>query len=296
MKPHQLIAFVAVAQHRSIRGAARSLGISPPAITKTVRELEQDLGAPLIERSVNGAELTAYGTAFAARAKLLLDDMARARQEISEMRNGATGHVRVASTTSFAQTLLVPAFRALRSRWPGVTMDFSDGASGGLLSRLREGRLDLAISHLGSGDVAPDLVTEPLFSVRLVVGMRQHHPLRHARSLRDLEDAEWVGPGDESGEHFASGLFASMGLPVPRRLLRGDSVPAALALVGQTDLVGFFIEPLARLVFGHHGISQIDLDDVLPTLRVCTVYRKGSPMTPASLHFVECVRELARNM
>jgi LysR family transcriptional regulator, regulator of abg operon len=296
MKPHQLTAFVAVATHRSIRGAARALGVTPPAITKAVRELEHELDAPLIDRSVNGAELTAYGTTFASRAKLLLDDMARARQEISEMRNGATGHVRVASTTSFAQTLLVPAFRALRSRWPGVTMYFSDGASGSLLSRLREGHLDFAISHLGPGDVTPDLVTEPLFSVRLVVGVRHRHPLRHTRSLCDLLGAEWVVPGDESGEHFASGLFGSMGLPVPPRLIRGDSVVAALSLVGQTDLVGFFIEPLARLAFRHHGIRQIDLDDALPTLRVCTVHREGSPMTPASLHFIECVRELARNM
>ena len=83
MKPNQLLAFVAVVEQMSIRGAARTLGISQPAVTKIVRELEREVGAPLVERSVKGVRLTPYGEAFAPRARLLLSDMRRARDEIS---------------------------------------------------------------------------------------------------------------------------------------------------------------------------------------------------------------------
>ena len=99
MKPNQLLAFVAVAEQMSIRGAARVLGISQPAVTKIVRELERVVGAPLVARSVKGVELTAYGEAFAPRARLLLADMRRARDEIAQIRDGATGKISVAVST-----------------------------------------------------------------------------------------------------------------------------------------------------------------------------------------------------
>jgi Bacterial regulatory helix-turn-helix protein, lysR family len=78
MKPNQLLAFVAVVDQMSIRGAARAIGISQPAVTKIVRELERELGVALVERA-RGVRLAPCGEAFAPRAWLLLADMQRAR-------------------------------------------------------------------------------------------------------------------------------------------------------------------------------------------------------------------------
>jgi LysR family transcriptional regulator, regulator of abg operon len=292
MKPNQLHAFVAVATQMSIRGAARSLGVSAPAITKIVRELEREVGAPLVERSVKGIELTEYGAALLPRARLLLDDMQRACEEIVELRDGSTGRVRIAVSTSFAQTIFVPAYKRLRERRPGVVVHVTESGLPGMLARLREAQVDFVISHVDPKAI-DEFVCLPLAPVQLVLGVRNRYPLRGRHSVRDLLDDEWALPGDGSAPSLATvRLFASLGLPVPTRVIQGDSITTALALVAQMDVVGFFAEPLAAHVFKHLGIRRVAVDEALPVMQVCVIHRRGSQLTPAALQFIECVREI----
>ncbi len=293
MKPNQLQAFVAVATQRSIRAAARSLGVSAPAVTKIVRELERELGAALVERSVKGIELTECGAALLPRARLLLDDLRRARDEVAQVRDGNAGHVRMAVSAAFAQTLFIPTFRLLRERRPGVSLHVSEAGLAGILARLREPQVDFAVMHADPELLRDEFECLPLFPVRLVVGMRKQHPLRTRRSMRELLNAEWALPGDGGDPLSATTrLFASLGLPVPPRVVQGDSISAALALVSQTDHLGLFVEPLADALFDNLGIRRLELDDVLPVLQVCVIHRRGSGLTPAAQQFIACLREV----
>lgn len=291
MKPNQLHAFVAVVEQLSIRAAARVLGISQPAVTKIVRELEREVGAPLVERSVKGVQLTEFGKAFAPRARLLLADMQRARDEIAQIRDGLTGKVALAVSTSFALTVLPAAFKDFHARLPAVDVQFSETVLPWMLARLREGSLDFAVAHVVPGRLDPQFEAMELFPVKLVVGMRERHPLRGSRSIRDLYKAEWILPGDDhfSGREAVSPLLP-LGLPPPARVIQGQSVTVALALVGQMDLVGLFVEPLATLTFKRHGIRRVEIEEELPMLSVSVIKRRGQLLTPAAQHFVECVQ------
>lgn len=291
MKPNQLHAFVAVVEQMSIRAAARVLGISQPAVTKIVRELEREVGAPLVERSVKGVRLTQFGLAFAPRARLLLADMERARDEIAQIRDGATGSVSLAVSASFALTVLPAAFKDFHTRLPAVDVQFSEAVLPWMLARLRDGYLDFAVAHIVPGTLDPQFEALELFPVQLVVGLRERHPLRNARSLHDLYAAEWVLPGDDhGGTNAMAPLFTPLGLSPPTHVLQGHSVTVALALVGHMDLIGLFVEPLARLSFKRHGIRRVDVRETLPTLNVCVVRRRGQPSTPAAQHFIECIQ------
>ena len=297
MKPNQLYAFVAVVEQMSIRGAARTLGLSQPAVTKIVRELEREVGAPLVERSVKGVRLTQFGEAFAPRARLLLEDMRRARDEIAQLRDGVSGTVSVAVSTSFALTVLPAAFQAFHAQLPAVEVRFSEAVLPSMLEGLRDGRLDFAVAHVVPGTLDPQFESFELFAVRLAVGVRHRHPLRHARTLAALHDAEWVLPGDgDLGRAAVLPLFAPLGLAAPARVIQGQSVTVALALVGHMDLVGLFVEPLAQLAFPRHGIRRLEIDDVLPTLRVCVLQRRGRPQTPAAQCFVECIAQASAGL
>jgi LysR family transcriptional regulator of abg operon len=178
MKPNQLHAFVAVVEQMSIRAAARVLGLSQPAVTKIVRELEREVGAPLVERSVKGVRLTEFGKAFAPRARLLLADMQRARDEIAQIRDGATGSVSMAVSASFALTVLPAAFKDFHTRLPAVDVQFSEAVLPWMLARLRDGFLDFAVAHVVPGTLDAQFEAVELFPVQLVVGMRERHPLR----------------------------------------------------------------------------------------------------------------------
>lgn len=291
MKPNQLHAFVAVVEQMSIRGAARALGVSQPAVTKIVRELEREMGAPLVERSVKGIRLTQFGVAFAPRARLLLADMRRARDEIAQIRDGSPGTVSVAVSTSFALTLLPAAFKEFHARLPAVDVRFSEAVLPSMLARLRDGNLDFAVAHVVPGTLDAQFDAIELFPVQLVIGARSRHPLRHSKSLLALHAAEWLLPGDGDVDRgLVAPLFAPLGLGPPARVIQGQSVTVALALVGHIDLIGLFVEPLVQLAFKRNGICRIDVAETLPTMRVCIIRRAGLPLTPAAQYFVECVQ------
>jgi DNA-binding transcriptional LysR family regulator len=291
MKPNQLLAFVAVVEQMSIRGAARVLGISQPAVTKIVRELEREVGAPLVERSVKGIRLTEFGEAFAPRARLLLADMRRARDEIAQIRDGTTGKVAMAVSTSFGLTVLPVAFKAFHTQLPAVAVHFSEAVLPSMLSRLRDGNLDFAVAHVVPGTLGEEFESAELYPVQLVVGARARHPLRHCGSLRLLHAAEWVLPGDgELDRESVAPLFAPLGLAPPARVIQGQSVTVALGLVSHMDLVGLFVEPLAALTFRNHGIHRLEVKEKLPPLRVCVIQRRGQRLTPAARQFVEHIQ------
>lgn len=86
MKDHQLRALIQVAESGSIRAAARTMNLSQSALTKALRELEEDVGAELLQRSYRGIHFTAEGEALLARARLVQSTLERARAEIREMR------------------------------------------------------------------------------------------------------------------------------------------------------------------------------------------------------------------
>ena len=89
MKLHHLRNLVAVADANSIRGAARAQGLAQPAITRGLRDLEKELGVPLLERHGKGVSLNAYGESFVVRARSVLRDVERGREEIAQLKGGA---------------------------------------------------------------------------------------------------------------------------------------------------------------------------------------------------------------
>ena len=82
MKIHHLRDVLAVAEHGSLRAAARHLGVAQPALTRSIRELERELGAILFERSVSGVVVTAVGERFIRRANAAHSELLRARDEV----------------------------------------------------------------------------------------------------------------------------------------------------------------------------------------------------------------------
>ena len=98
MKDHQLKALVQVADSGSIRAAARAMNLSQSALTKALRELEEDIGAELLQRSYKGIGFTPEGNALLIRARLVLATIDKARAEIRQMRGGAGAHVKAAIT------------------------------------------------------------------------------------------------------------------------------------------------------------------------------------------------------
>ena len=295
MKLQQLQAFVAAARHRSLRAAARELGVTQPAVTHTIRELESTLNAELMVRSVRGIELTACGIALLPRAEQLLGDMRRTVEAVEQVKGEMAGRVSVGTMPSIALTALPHAVSRFRAAMPQVNLHLEEVSVPDALARLRNGALDIAaIHHVQALD--SDLTQQPLYSTQFVVAMREGHPLAKARRLHELLDAEWIVT--VGADHFPHSVMRAMfdahDLPMPKRLLSApSSFAVTLGLVSQTDIIGCFTRPLAARV-APLGIRVAQIEDALPNYDLSIISRRDLLPTPAVAQFVTCLQDATR--
>lgn len=132
--------FAAVASHGNVGRAAEQLGMSQPALSKSLRRLEAGIGAKLVKRTPKGVDLTAVGAALFARARglrLSLDDIAREAMELSR---GQTGHLRIGAGSVFAFHLVPMTCSALRKDTSKVTVSLTTAQPDLLTAGIRNGR------------------------------------------------------------------------------------------------------------------------------------------------------------
>lgn len=289
MNLRQLRAFVLIAEHGSIRAAARALFVTQPAATRSLRELEQSVGAELVSRSARGVELTPYGTALYKRAVVILQEARRAQEEIGQMRDGEGGSLNLA-ISSAALTVLPAALAAFRARMPRVTVAFNEVAPPFSHEQLESGRYDFLVQTEYDGEIDDGFARTTLFTLPLAVGARAGHPLRHARTLAELHDALWLLPGNiQAPANLLRLAFEAHKLPAPRDVIPCQSIAVALAIIADSDALGIFV----RNLFDHRllprDLRMVPLSHALPAARVSILTRADSPPTPAAQCFIDCL-------
>ncbi|MEW8505193.1 MAG: LysR family transcriptional regulator [Candidatus Thiodiazotropha sp.] len=159
-----LESFVAVVESGQFSAAAERLGIGKSVISRRVSELEEYLGALLIQRTTRRLSLTDAGRTFYPRAIQLLEDLAEAEQSVSTAQQALSGHIRLAAPLSFGLMHLAPALNSFMSQHPGVIldMDFNDSQ----VDLIQEG-VDLAL-RIGQLEDS-SMVAMPLAPIRTVV-------------------------------------------------------------------------------------------------------------------------------
>ncbi|OJA59486.1 LysR substrate-binding domain-containing protein [Burkholderia ubonensis] len=295
MKYHQLKAFVTVADEGSIRAAARRLNVSPAALTKAVKELEHALGVSLVVRTARGVQLTGFGQQLQVRARLIVAEMQRARDDIEQAQGATTGSVAAAITPAAAVTILPDAFRAFRRRFPVARVSFIEGFPGVALPRLHDGSLDFAVAVVVPELLAAEFDHAELYASRSLIVARNEHPLASATSLAELVDADWLmNPSPESSTQALFNCFVAHGLPVPSRIVECPSFGLAHSLMTGSDLLASMPEQLLDADWARDRLVVLPIRDRLPAVSVQVVTRRDSPLTPAASMLLDCLRDSAR--
>ena len=118
MRLTQLRDFVAVATQRSLRAAARELGIAQPSLTKSIQALEKELGASLFNRTSRGAEITPIGAAFLTRSHLIIEEMRRAKEEVRQLTESDHGEVSFGISTAPTLMFLSRSLQDFQRKFP----------------------------------------------------------------------------------------------------------------------------------------------------------------------------------
>ncbi|WP_313080758.1 LysR family transcriptional regulator [Pulveribacter sp.] len=193
---------VVLTREPTLRGAAVLLHLSQPAISKMLHEIETCFGARLFERSRQGVHANALGVAASQRARIVLNELQRATDDIAALRAGASAVLRVGAPSV---TATVPAaIVRLRSRLPGTAVQIREGQVRELIQRLLNGELDCVFGaitpELLAGDMLPRLKSEVLLEDELCVLASTCNPLTRRRRMgwASLQDAPWVAPPKET--------------------------------------------------------------------------------------------------
>ncbi|NRF70253.1 LysR family transcriptional regulator [Aquincola sp. S2] len=295
MKLQQLEVFVHVARERSLRAAARRLALTQPAITRTIQELEADLGAVLLNRSAKGVELTSFGQVLEVRASQLLEDARRAREEIAQLQGELRGTLTFGTTSSIALTLLPQAVLQFRQSAPKAELSIIELKYPHGLRRLRDGQADFAAMHLLPDMLDDDLRSIPLLETDFVAVARAGNPLIGARTLAELAGAQWLQPlaGSAQPGSIVATAFRNAGLTPPEGAVRYASFAVMLGLVSSTDMLGAASRPLAERLAAF-GLLPVKLRKPLARVQMGVVMRKSYRPTPVATQFLACLQTAAR--
>lgn len=281
MKLHHLRNLIAVADANSIRGAARALGLAQPAITRGLRDLEKELGVPLFERHGKGVSLTSYGQSFLVRARSVLQDVERGRQEIEQLKGHGTGRVSAGLSSAVFLSLVPEVYPAFRKSFPDALLSLTEGLFPALAPQLKNGSLDFYVGPRPVGDLDKSYSLQLLFRNKRVVVCRQGHPLAHARSLRELINAEWIMTGlAQPVEVEFERQFAVHGLPVPKSATQTLTTLPVVSLLMAMDGLAFLPQQWVSSKIFKDSLREIAVEEALDGPDIVIVKRSAMPLTP----------------
>ena len=282
-KFHHLRDFVAIARAKSARSAARALGLTQPALTRSLQELEQEIGTSLFERHARGMALTPAGERFLVRAQAALEEVRRGFEEAGQAAGVMQGSVTVALASAPVLVMLPLAYPPFRRAWPDVKLRIVEGLFPAAEPLLRDGRLDFYIGPRPERTLGQGYRVDLVFANQRVVMARKGHPLRSARSLQQLLAAEWIVTGlRERLEQEFEEQFAALGLASPRVTTVAESMLALVALLCSSDALAFLPHQWADAPLFKTLLEPITVREPLTGPDIVQVSRAGLPLTPAA--------------
>jgi DNA-binding transcriptional LysR family regulator len=280
MKLHQLRAIVAISESGSIQEASRLLHISQPALSKSIKELEAELGVSLLARSNRGITVTKYGEHLVRRARLIVAEVRRAREEIDTLKGVMDGKVAIGVSPATPGKQFVTSLNSYRKRYPKVQLQIHELRPAKLLEGLREGFLDLMLTSQPPSRNAEGFHWVELQPQPAALVVRKGHPLRHAKSLKDLCELDWLIP-DAIDESLVGQMFREHNIALPNNIIECASAVLYVELVSTTDAVGCLslrvLESTQLLL--QHGLETLDIVEQVPGMNISMVCRDPELMT-----------------
>jgi LysR family transcriptional regulator, transcriptional activator of the cysJI operon len=283
----RLRAFAAVSRRRSFSAAARELGISQPAVSKHIADIERRLEVHLIERRRQGAELTAAGAFLAdsvLRAEALL---AQAARSVTNFRRPPTGSLTIAASGVPATYLLPEVAIAFQRTYPGVRVSIVSAPSAQTMDALRAHRAEFGV--VGGFAAAPEIEAEPLVEEDIVVvGPPQYAGRRLSR--RDAEAATWiVQPQGSAFQAAVEAAWADLGI-TPARRLELPTMEAVKLAVARGDGVAGFSRFAVEAELRRGSLALLRLHGWKVRRTISIVRLRDGVLTPSAREFVALLR------
>jgi DNA-binding transcriptional LysR family regulator len=280
---------------RNLRAAAQRLHITQPAASKLLREVERMLGARLFERSRRGVAPTAIGDIAITRARRIIAEIVRIREELDVTTAGMSGVVRIGAFPIAAAVLVPHAVRWLADRAPRLKCVLQEAPPRVLLANLRQGELDFVVGRGPIDD--PEIAVDPIYDQPVCVVASRDHPLARRRRIAWATAAQqrWIFPHDGPARTALESTLARAGPRLPYPVVETISPTAVEALV-QHGLLALMSLDIARRLegLGRLKVLPLRLEVALPAISLA--WEASREFTPPMARFADALRAAAAEL
>ena len=292
--------FLVAYRHRSIGKACRELGLSQPALSKTIRRLEDELRVPLFQRTAVGIEPTSYGDMLARRADIIQNEIGRAVSEIEALRSHMGGEARIGVGPALAASLVSQALASFLNARPQMVVHLQEGLYEPLSDAVMSGRHDFAVTTRPSAPIAADLTATLLFKDRFVFAAGAQHSLAKRRSIKpsDLIQFPWVLPprGGLLWPRIVD-VFERIGLRAPEPQVETNSSGCMIALLRAGTFISLVPSHLVDHDVRRREIAVLNVSAIDFSRDVVVLRRTESVLSPGAAaflaHLIECIQRRA---
>jgi len=243
MELKQLERFLAVYDRGSLAHAARELGLTQQAVSTSLANMEEEIGARLFERAPGGVtRATDTGEKLVSHARAQLAADRRALEEIRDISGGRAGTVTVGVGEAFVGDPIISAVTALQEAYPKVRVNLIEGYSEQLCHRLYIGEFDFIAAGVSAFELEDGFVREQIYSADDIIVCRREHPLAKRKRLKlaDLVGYAWLVPYSRPDDlHRIIDTFAADNLEPPTQLIGSDAYRIGMRLLAQSELATF---------------------------------------------------------
>jgi len=277
--------FLAVAEHQNFTRAAEALHVSQPTLSQQMKQLEDTLGAQLLDRTGRTIRLTDAGEAYAQYARRALQDLDAGKRAIHDAQDLTRGDLRLAMTPTFTAYLIGPLVARFNATYPGINLSVTEMNQDQIEALLAKDELDIGIGFMDARSTEIESQAWFVETLALVVGKGHPYATRQEPlSLREFANEPRVLlNGDFATRIHIDRHCQQQGIKPPIAI-EANSVSGIIEIVRHSDRLATVLpEEVAK---HHPGLCPVQLVDAMPERTVALLQRKEAYRTAACRAFV----------
>jgi DNA-binding transcriptional LysR family regulator len=297
LKLHDLHVLMGVVQAGSMSKAAILLNTTQSAISRSIADLEQAIGARLLDRGPRGVEPTPYGRALLKRGVLAFDEIKQGIRDIEFLSDPEAGNLRIGASGSLMDGIVTAIIDRVSRRYPRIFFQIVLASAPAQYQELRERRIELGFAGISGAAQDQDIDQELLFEGPIVVVAGANNPWSRRRKidLAELVNEPWTWPSP--GTTFDSlivAAFRARGLDPPRATVSSDAPSMRVQLAASGRFLAAVPSHVLRFPAKHFSIKLLPVELCTTQQQTGIITLKNRTLSPLAQLFIECAREVAR--
>lgn len=293
-KLQQLRIFNEIVRHGSIHSAAKAMYLSQPALTYSMRELEQTLGTILMIRNHDGVVLTEAGQAFYEYSLYIIHTLERATIDIINIHDKVESTVSFGMSSLLAVTILSPVIKEFKLHNDATKIIIKEAQLSTLLPCLREGMLEFAVGTLSDNMLLNNYKIEPLFEAPFSIVARKNHPLEKCTSFEQLKNAKWLFPETNMG--YYNSLYNSPLIDFNKnKPVFSDSSVCILNMVINDDYLTVLSKARLSQPEFKDILTPLPIKDSLPCAQYGMIYLRNHPLSLPAKNLIKIIKSHCDN-